>query len=210
MNGQAVTVANTRGRKLVYTPEFKGFVRANPGFVKFFRDSHRSGKDLASRGNEVERIRNGGFVNRGTWRVKYGTGHFFVKESPLVYSDVFFSHGFSHKSWKPSGPDEFLALAELERGTSRGIRVVKHLVAFSDGRTSFIVTDFCSLPKLEDSRDVPEPLMKEFERFINWAKKRLIIDVNSGNAFYDKKTETVIVFDPMRVTAEWLRERGSG
>lgn len=197
-----VSKENSKGKHLIYTQKFKGFVRRNKGIIsKFFMSARQQaiisalrGRAVVFRGDNivVRKLRRKGNVHRNLWRVDVGSKSFFVKETGAVFSRARAGHSVLPTDL---GPRQFEALSKLKQYETRHVKIVKFHLGWTDKKKSFFVTDFYELKKLDLDR-VPRQVGFEAKNFMQKALDLDIKDIKEDNMFYDPQKNIVIVFDP--------------
>ncbi len=199
------------GLRAVYTPQFKQFVRQNPGILKNFAQAYRQGADTyescgvrirkfdpgAEPELEGKAARNGQMHYR-LWTVECSGRKLFVKES-LRTEEA--------EAWDFTGIRQYRLTRKLD-GFARllskfwkhDIEVLQPHFGATYWDTSFIVMDFCSHPQASKSA-VPEGLRRQHWIFSHLARLFAgIWDICLENAFYDDKNGKLILYDPGRDT----------
>lgn len=173
-------VAKRKRISIIYFQEFREFLRRNPELRIRFFEALSSGKKTIKFGNMKIAAK-----SDRTWRVDLGEKSFFIK----VASDRDKIH---------SGPQQFSTLQKTERLLENmfpHIETVKYHMGWSYQGKHYLVTDYYGLKKLEDVQ-VPRELGKEFCEFQTVAWEKGIKDIKEINAFFDRKRNKIIIFDP--------------
>ncbi len=186
-------------KTLLYTPQFKSWLDAHKTerpIFRFLQVRASGAASYESGGLSIIRLpRRNGLRHDTAWRVDMGSETFFVKETRCNIVTRY-----------STGPVEFRALEELERLAREPMDVVSRYAAFSNGKTSFIVTRFLAYPNAGECRSIPAKLLAELGRLAAIAFRHgNIADVRRANAFYVAARGRLILFDPVILKpSDWL------
>ncbi len=199
---------NARYRKFVlYTDSARRLLKRyrQEGIFKAFLEARNSKAEVFQTSGKIKitkltRLWEEGYINSGIWRVDVGGSSFFVKETDpkLVGKRQPLSGNTVMRA--DLGPKQFLALRKL-RAMAKDfphIEVAKPLFAWQDRDKSFLVTRFYHLEQADYSKlqTTPEDVQAEFSRFKELARNSKIYDLKYSRAFYDRKLNKMIMFDP--------------
>ena len=171
----------TGSRHVIYTREFREFVRRNPGAIgeiaRAFREMKRDVWENPAKGIRVK------MLEPGTWKVTAGKKTLLVKRRNPGSTE--------------SGARNVLILERLKKIAKNypHIETIKYHLGWTDGKNGFLVTDFHELKTMLYSQ-VPKEIWDEFLKFRAEAKKQGIYDVEEVSAFYEPEKRRIIVFDP--------------
>ena len=188
---------------LSHTPWFKSFVRRNSGIIGNFLQARR--KILAGRRKvkigklAVERLERPGFMHSEIYRASIGRKVFFIKEQ----NEKKQMEGFRAKLDLAQPQIQALEkagqiLEDFNRRNGTGIKVetVKYHLAWTQGKSSFLVTDYYEGERFADNEELwkgPIGLLAG-EAFALLAKNGFI-GASKGNAMWVPRQRKIVLFD---------------
>lgn len=193
------------GRQLAYTNEFKEFVAGNRGVLSAVFNSIEKGFEEESIELEdavVEKFKNRTEFYDKFYKVTVGEKSYFVKRERFS------------EDWRADGFQEFKAsndLTALLEGIE-GVEVVPYFLGYKSANSSYFVSEWrdelttplsAYLTKMYTSTDeaawIKYHNLNQRAFDVQEILKDEYADVNHGNMAYDENTDTIILFDLMKL-----------
>ena len=200
--------------RVIRTPEFKQFLRENPGLVRKFWHAYKNGLEKYEYGDVIVKrfepgveskveggIGKNGMAHHKLWTVKVGERTLVVKETlKTKHNDDYKHTGFQQFRFTK----KISKLAEILRklGWKHDLKEVPCHLGADYGGTSFLVTEYSPFPRMKDVQAPPEK-----QRQVYWFLR--IADLVFGasdllprNIFYDAKSGTMYFNDLVKMEAQ--------
>ena len=188
----------TERRGLAYSPEFKMFAGKNKGLIfntaKLLKEKRReieAGHAVERNGVRIVKAKTGQFWGNFplTVSIKFGGKEFFLKETEKFKAEC---NLFAFQRI-----DRFLRANDY-KFSGFNVRPIKpHFVYVGEKEPAYIATDFYSEAEVEQvcSMKRNSELEKALKKLRKKLKAEMVSDAHPGNIFYNKKTNTLLLFD---------------
>ncbi|MBU0636509.1 hypothetical protein KKE06_05785 [Candidatus Micrarchaeota archaeon] len=195
-----LTAKESSYRFLAASPTFKAFVREHPDIfsathkmIQGNRSALRAGKEIIDNEQNIriQRAATGSYPGRnrfGTLRVRVSGKEFFVKLSKTERVAVVF------ETYRRM--DAHLKQRKYRIGQFN-VRVLAPKLLYANGLEYYLVSDFYSPESVVQVRDTSRAMQKRAERVFRelYRSDLGLCDIGSGNSFYHKKSNTLLLFD---------------